>query len=303
MLLRKSVLNNQFILGNCIEKIKEFNDNYFDLVIADPPYWKVVGEKWDYQWRTEEDYIKWCETWFLEVYRTLRYGGTFYLFGYFRMLSLLIPILNKIGFDLRQQIIINKGIKSIAGRATKNYKLFPNVTESILFLTKKNINFSRDLLKSRQKELALTSKQINEALGVKSNGGGMWSIYTGKNICEQFPTKELWEKLESILDFKYPYEKIAQTYNPEMGITDVWDDIDFYKEKRIHPTQKPIKLIERLVRVSSNVGDNVLDPFAGSGVSYIVCENLKRNIIAIEIEENYLSKALDRIKNIQSNLF
>ena len=36
-------------------------------------------------------------------------------------------------------------------------------------------------------------------LGVKSNGGGMWSIYTGKNICEQFPTKEIWTKLEDIL--------------------------------------------------------------------------------------------------------
>ena len=99
------------------------------------------------------------------------------------MLALLVPSLIEIGFDLRQQIIINKGIKSVAGRATKNYRIFPNVTESILFLTKNNINFSRDLLKSRQKELHLSSKYINEALGVKSNGGGMWSIYTGKNIC------------------------------------------------------------------------------------------------------------------------
>lgn len=111
----------------------------------------------------------------------------------------IIPSLIEIGFDLRQQIIINKGIKSVAGRATKNYRIFPNVTESILFLTQNNINFSRDLLKSRQKELNLSSKYINEALGVKSNGGGMWSIYTGKNICEQFPTREIWSRLQEIL--------------------------------------------------------------------------------------------------------
>lgn len=288
-------MNGKIICGDCTEELKFFADNFFDLVIADPPYWKVAGEKWDYLWRTEEDYIKWSQIWFNEVYRTLRYGGTFYLFGYFRMLALLVPSLIEIGFDLRQQIIINKGIKSVAGRATKNYRIFPNVTESILFLTKNNINFSRDLLKSRQKELNLSSKYINEALGVKSNGGGMWSIYTGKNICEQFPTREIWSRLQEILRFDLPYDRIAQTFNPEMGLTDVWSDIDFYGEKRYHPTQKPLKLIERLIRASSNEGDNVLDPFAGSGSTYIACQELKRNPFVIEINEEYVNLMKKRI--------
>jgi DNA (cytosine-5-)-methyltransferase len=293
-------MDNQIICGDCITKLKDFQDNFFDLTIADPPYWKVVSEKWDYQWRTEEDYIEWSKKWFNEVYRTLRYGGTFYLFGYFRMLALLIPYLQDIGFSLRQQIIINKGMKAVAGRATKNYRMFPNVTESILFLTKDNISYSRKLLKSQQKKLGLTSKQINESLGVKSNGGGMWSIYTGKNVCEQFPTKELWRKLQSILDFDLPYEKISQTYNPEMGITDVWNDIDFYKEKRYHPTQKPLKLIERLVNVSSNVGDKVLDPFGGSGSTLVACKNTNRNSTIIELDNTYIKKIQERLKDINS---
>jgi DNA modification methylase len=37
-----------------------------------------------------------------------------------------------------------------------------------------------------------------------------------------------------------------------MGVTDVWNDIDFYKEKRYHPTQKPVQLIERIIKASSN---------------------------------------------------
>ena len=297
-------MNSQIIHGDCREKLKDYEDNYFDLTIADPPYWKVISEKWDYQWRTENDYIEWSKKWFNEVYRTLRYGGTFYLFGYFRMLALLVPYLQDIGFSLRQQIVINKGLKAVAGRATKKYKMFPNVTESILFLTKDNIPYSRRLLKSQQKKLGLTSKQINEALGVKSNGGGMWSIYTGKNICEQFPTKELWEKLQSILKFDLPYEKISQTYNAEMGITDVWSDIDFYKEKRYHPTQKPLKLIERLVKVSSNTGDKVLDPFGGSGSTLVACNNTKRQSTIIELDDTYIKKIQERIKDIntQSNL-
>ena len=288
-------MSGEIICGDCAVKLQCFGDNFFDLVIADPPYWKVAGEKWDYLWRTEEDYVRWSQAWFQEAYRTLRYGGTFYLFGYFRTLALLVPSLLNIGFDLRQQIVINKGMKSVAGRATKDYKIFPNVTESILFLTKKNINFSRDFLKSRQKELHLTSKQINEALGVKSNGGGMWSIYTGDNVCEQFPTRELWSRLQEILRFDMPYDKIAQTFNPEMGITDVWDDIDFYGEKRYHPTQKPMKLIERLIKASSNEGDNVLDPFAGSGTTYIACQNLKRIPYVIEINEEYVESMRRRI--------
>lgn len=226
------------------------------------------------------------------------------MFGYFRMLVLLVPYLQDIGFSLRQQIVINKGLKAVAGRATKKYKMFPNVTESILFLTKDNIPYSRRLLKSQQKKLGLTSKQINEALGVKSNGGGMWSIYTGKNICEQFPTKELWDKLQSILKFDLPYEKISQTYNAEIGITDVWSDIDFYKEKRYHPTQKPLKLIERLVKVSSNTGDKVLDPFGGSGSTLVACNNTKRQSTIIELDDTYIKKIQERIKDIntQSNL-
>ena len=268
-----------------------------DLVIADPPYFKVIGEKWDYLWRTEEEYVKWCETWFKEVYDSLRLGGTFYLFGYFRTLAYLLPVLEKIGFKLRQQIILDKGIQAVSGRATKNYKQYPCVTESILFLIKDPIPFSRNLLKSRQNSLNLTAKYINEQLGVKSNGGGMWSIYTGKNICEQLPTEEYWNKLQSILQFNYPYEKLKITFNTEMGITDVWRDIDFYSERRdrIHPTQKPLNLIERLVKVSSDEGNVVLDPFMGSGTTAVACKKYNRQYIGFEVNKEYYEKSLKRV--------
>lgn len=258
-----------------------------DLAIADPPYWKVIGQRWDYQWRTEEDYLAWSRQWLSAVYAKLRIGGSFFLFGYFRMLALLLPILREIGFSLRQQILVDKGMKAVAGRATKNYRMFPCVTESILFLVKDNREFSRQLLLSRQRALGLSSKTINERLGVKSNGGGMWSIYTGKNVCEQFPTRELWRKLEKILEFTYPYDKIVQTFNPLMGYSDVWTDIDFYQEKRWHPTQKPLRLVERLVKVASNEGDLVLDPFAGSGSTLLAAERLGRTAYGVELDPAY----------------
>lgn len=289
--------------GDCLKVMRCKEVPTVDLVIADPPYWKVIGERWDYQWRTEDDYIEWSRKWMTAVYDKLRIGGTFYLFGYFRMLALLLPVLRDIGFSLRQQIIVDKGMKAVAGRATKNYKMFPCVTESILFLTKSNIEFSRNLLKGRQRELGLTSKEINERLGVKSNGGGMWSIYTGKNICEQFPTRELWGRLQQILEFDFPYDKIVQTFNPLMGHSDVWTDIDFYKEKRYHPTQKPLKLIERLIRVSSNPGDKIMDPFGGSGSTLISSDHLGRESYTIEMDETYLDAIKKRYQlEIESSL-
>ena len=288
--------------ADCIEKMQSFEDNSVDLVVADPPYWKVVGEKWDYQWKTEKDYVEWSLKWIKEVSRILRIGGTFYCFGYFRTLALLVPHLENMGLDLRQQIILDKGMRAVSGRATKKYKIFPNVTESILFIIKDNKQFVKPFLKERQKALGLTAKQINEALGVKSNGGGMWSIYTGKNVCEQFPTEELWNKLSTILDFEMPYNKVAQTFNPQMGYTDVWTDIDFYKEKHLHPTQKPLKLIRRLIEASSNEGDIVLDPFSGAGSTQLSSIQLKRHYIGIELDEGYYKIGLDRIKEENSKV-
>lgn len=294
--------NNTTILGDCLEVMRTIRSESVDLVVADPPYWKVVGEKWDYQWRTENDYIEWCKLWFKEVSRILRYGGTFFCFGYFRTLALLTPFLEDMGLELRQQIIIDKGMRAVSGRATKNYKIFPNVTESILFIIKDNKKFIKPFLKNRQKELGLSAKEINEALGVKSNGGGMWSIYTGKNVCEQFPTKELWSKLASILKFDLPYEKIAQTFNPQLGFTDVWTDIDFYEEKRYHPTQKPLKLIKRLITASSKEGDLVLDPFAGCGSTQLSAKMLNRKFIGIEINKDYYQTSLVRLQQVCNQL-
>lgn len=276
-------------------------DDSIDLIVADPPYFKIIGEAWDYQWRTEQDYLEWSESWILEASRTLRLGGTLHVFGYFRMLARMLPLLEASGFKLRQQIIVDKGIKAVSGRATRGYRMFPNVTESIMFLVKDPIPYARNLLKQRQKELDLSAKEINERLGVKANGGGMWSIYTGKNICEQLPTKDVWTKLEEILDFEHCYEKLQITFNPILGLTDVWTDINFYAEKkqRIHPTQKPFPLIERLVNVSSNIGDVVMDPFLGSGTTAVACEALRRNWVAFETDQQYAAESRARIASFR----
>ena len=228
--------------------------------------------------------------------------GSFYLFGYFRTLAYLIPEIERENFSLRQQIIINKGIKTVSGRATKNYKMFPNVTESILFFAYNNQPEIKRFLLDRNKEKGLSAKEINDAMEVKSNGGGLWSLYTGENILAQIPTKEQWEKLQRILDFKKPYSEVNFVFNAQMGFTDVWSDIDFYKEKRYHTTQKPVRLIERLIIASSNEGMIVLDPFIGAGSTALACVNLSRNYIGIDIDEDYVKVTKQRVKEVQNTL-
>lgn len=289
---------NRIYNMDCLEGMKEIPDGSIDLAIIDPPYYKVVNEKWDYLWANESEYIQWSLKYLFEIFRVLRTGGSLYLFGYFRILALLVSHFKDIGFELRQQIVITKGLRSVAGRATKQYKLFPNVTESCLFMIKDNKPFVKEYLKTHQELKNLSAKEINTLLGVKSNGGGMWSIYTGDNVCKQFPTKEIWNKLANILGFDLPYESIAQTFNPIMGITDVWDDIDFYNEDRNHPTQKPVKLIKRLIQASSNKGDTVLDPFMGSGTTAVAAVMENRKFIGFETNSEYCEVANKRLRDL-----
>jgi len=63
----------------------------------------------------------------------------------------------------------------------------------------------------------------------------------------------------------------------------------------LHPTQKPLALIEYLVRTYTDEGDTVLDNCMGSGTTGVACKNLKRNFIGIELEDSYFSIATDRI--------
>ena len=291
---------NQLICGDAIEELKKLPSHSVDLIIADPPYWKVINEKWDYQWRTENDYIYWCRQWIKEIARVIKKTGCFYLFGYFRTLAYILSDIEKENLSLRQQIIINKGMKSVSGRATKNYKMFPNVTESVLFFNYNNQPEIKRFLLEKNKEKKFTAKEINEKMEVKSNGGGLWSLYTGENILAQIPTKEQWEKLEKIFDFKKPYSEVNFTFNAQMGFTDVWDDINFYQEERFHPTQKPLQLVERIIKASSNEGDVILDPFIGAGSTALAALNLKRNYIGIDIDKEFINISKERIKRLKN---
>ena len=85
------------------------------------------------------------------------------------------------------------------------------------------------------------------------------------------------------------------------GITlsDVWTDIPALphnaKEKVDHPTQKPIKLMERIISLFTSEGDTILDFCMGSGSTGVACKNLNRNFIGIEKDLNYFNISKERL--------
>ncbi len=85
-----------------------------------------------------------------------------------------------------------------------------------------------------------------------------------------------------------------------------WDDITIpfwsMPENTAHPTQKPEKLIAKLVLASSNEGDLILDPFMGSGTTSVVCKKLNRKFIGIEQNELYVSWAEKRLLDAEDNI-
>lgn len=97
--------------------------------------------------------------------------------------------------------------------------------------------------------------------------------------------------------------KGAPKYNTEYELKHKWyvssanvDDKRMYN----HPTIKPIELVKRHIRHSTNTGDVVLDPFMGSGTTCKACQELDRQYIGFEIDSNYYEIAKDRLSNINA---
>ena len=90
-----------------------------------------------------------------------------------------------------------------------------------------------------------------------------------------------------------------QVYSSEKVPGNVWEfarvryRMDEYEN---HPTQKPIALLERIIKASSNVGDTILDPFSGTFTTSFVAKQLGRKSIGIELQEDYVKIGLRRLR-------
>ena len=116
-------------------------------------------------------------------------------------------------------------------------------------------------------------------------------------------------------EYRYAYEPIFYLYGKDAGelnfTPDTYGETQFnvwtiatpqsnFAEGKYHPAQKPIELIERIIKTGSKENDLILDPFAGSGTTGVVCEKLNRQYILIEKEQEYIEIAKGRLNSVAS---
>jgi site-specific DNA-methyltransferase (adenine-specific) len=150
-------------------------------------------------------------------------------------------------------------------------KLMPLKKYEIINVFYKKNNYYPVMIKRTKEEYKLNKRKHNkQSIGKKSS-----SLY--RNIYEIRKT-DFWYKYPiNILEFQF-------------------------KGKRFHPTQKPLKLIEYLVKSYTKPGDTVLDFCMGSGTTGEACYNLNRDFIGIEKDESFYKIAKKRIHDVQLQL-
>jgi site-specific DNA-methyltransferase (adenine-specific) len=181
-------------------------------------------------------------------------------------------ILNKYGKDLLIKLFINEGRYSTEQSAKANVSLkFGQNKTNFEFIT----NSLYEYLKRNGIKFYKTYEELKE---IHNN----YHTELKRELNEKYPsTFNLWEgkKYKSnILKYKKDY--------------------DGY-----HPTQKPILLLEDLIKTFSNENDLVVDLTMGSGSTGVACKNTNRNFIGIEQDENYFNIAQQRIKETEYKLF
>jgi DNA modification methylase len=90
------------------------------------------------------------------------------------------------------------------------------------------------------------------------------------------------------------------TYNDEYYPIAILEFSNADKRNRLHPTQKPVALLEYLIKTYTQEGETVLDFTMGSGSCGVACINTNRNFIGIELDENYFNIAKERIEQAQN---
>ena len=156
--------------------------------------------------------------------------------------------------------------------------------------------------------IALLYSILEDELGLQFNGWICWFYTQGMGRTRGFSPRHddilFFSKSDQFTfnldDIRVP-QKFYRSRNNMRGANpgDVWEfsHVHYCQDSRTtHPTQKPEGLMERMVLASSNAGELVVDPFAGSGTTVRVCQQLDRNCIGIELSNEYLDIIQSRLK-------
>ena len=327
---------NQLILGDCLEVMKKMDSESVDLIYLDPPFfsnrnyeviWGDKGEirSFEDRWSGGIDhYIGWLKERVSEMHRLLKPTGSIYLHcdwhadAYIR-----VYILDKIFGDNNFRGDITWKRSSAHNDTKQGRKQIGNISDTILYYTKNKTSYTYNTLYTPYEEDYIKSFYKNQdsdgrkytlsdltGPGGAAKGNPQYE-FLGITRYWQF-TKENMQKLFEnglIIQTKpgtVPRRKRYLDESPGISLQDIWIDIkpvqSQSKEKIGYPTQKPEALLDRIIKMSSNEGDIVFDPFVGGGTTVVVADKLNRKWIGIDQSVQAVKVSEMRLNNNQ-NLF
>ena len=301
----------QLFKGDCLELLKNIPDGSVDLILTDPPYGNMKGAEldgWDKNKTLWDDAIDPAFI-FSEAKRILRKNGKLILFSQEPYSSNLInQTTASVPFNYRMV-----WEKDHFANALLSKKAPVSYFEDILVFTKsydfEGLHPLREYFKNIFDFIGHTKRQIITDIGSRVDHTFRYNS-SQFELCTEETYRDLieWYKIDTFVGFK-PYDcllKINATFNATFNLpTGQKYKSNILKYKKdyngFHPTQKPVALMEDLIKTYTNISDKVLDFTMGSGSTGVAAVNLGRDFIGIERDDKYFSIAEKRILEAEQN--
>jgi len=253
--------------GDCIRKLNEMESGSVDLVFADPPF--NIGYEYDVydDRRSGNEYLQFSRDWMSAVSRVLAPTGTFWLaIGDEYAAELKLIAQNDVGLTCRSWVLwyYTFGVNCARGFSRSHTHLFHFVKDPNRF-TFNGDNPAVRVASARQ--LVYADARANSKGRLPDN---TWILRPQDAPMGGFsPMHDTWY-----------FARVAGTFKEREGF---------------HGCQMPEQLLGRIIRVSSNPGDLVVDPFAGSGTTLAVAKKLGRRWLGIELSRDYVKSIKSRM--------
>jgi site-specific DNA-methyltransferase (adenine-specific) len=255
--------------GDCLALMQQVDEASVDLAFADPPF--NIGYVYDkYDDRQEDQrYLDWCEAWIGEIYRMLKPSGTFWLaIGDEYAAELKVLAQRKAGFITRGWVVwyYTFGVNCTRKFNRSHAHLFQFIKDEKLF----TFNAEDPLVRvPSARALVYGDSRANPKGRLPDD---TW-VLRPQDLPDSFqPMDDTWY-----------YSRVAGTFRERQGF---------------HGCQMPEQLLGRILRVSSNEGDLVFDPFAGSGTTLAVAKKLGRRWLGCELSADYVRYAGERLDRV-----
>lgn len=296
--------------GDCLEEMDNIPDGSVDLILTDPPYGTIKGmglNNWDDKTTGWDDILD-HERMMGHCGRVLRQGGAMVLFCQDPYTAkLMTETRHELPFSYRLTWLKNNFANCLlVNKAPVKY------TEDVCVYFKNhdetNSHPLRGYFKAVFDFIGTGKKSIIEKIGQRAChvfrlDSPQFSLCTEPTydaLVEEYGIdRAVWfSPYSDLYEIEGQFKaSTSRSFNLPDGQKFKSNVLEYAKEsKSFHPTQKPVELLEDLIKTYSNAGDMVLDFTMGSGSTGVACKNTKRNFIGIERDENYYNIARERLQ-------